>query len=63
MGHGGRISWGRLIVGGLLALVVATALMVLFGPLVAMRIAGESMPRCHPNGVWTIQFTPCSTSG
>jgi signal peptidase I len=40
MGHGGRISWGRLIVGGLLALVVATALMVLFGPLVAMRIAG-----------------------
>ncbi len=40
MGHGGRISWGRLIVGGLLALVVATALMVLFGPLVAMRFTG-----------------------
>jgi signal peptidase I len=40
MGHGGRISWGRLILGGLLALVVATALMILFGPLVATRLAG-----------------------
>ncbi len=40
MGHGGRISWGRLILGGMLALVVSTALLALIGPLVAMRLAG-----------------------
>ena len=40
MGDGGRISWGRLILGGLLALVVAAALLVLIGPLVAMRFTG-----------------------
>ncbi len=40
MGHGGRISWVRLILGGLLALAIATALLVLIGPLVAMRLAG-----------------------
>jgi signal peptidase I len=40
MGHGGRISWGRLILGGLLALVVAAALLALIGPLVAMRFVG-----------------------
>jgi len=40
MGHGGRISWGRLILGGLLALGVAGALLALIGPLVAMRLTG-----------------------
>ncbi|MFQ5565088.1 MAG: signal peptidase I [Paracoccaceae bacterium] len=40
MGHGGRISWGRLILGGLLALVVAAALLVLIGPLIAVRLNG-----------------------
>ncbi len=40
MGHGGRISWGRLILGGLLALAVAAALLALIGPLVAVRFAG-----------------------
>jgi signal peptidase I len=40
MGHGGRISWGRLILGGLLALVVAGALGALIGPLVAMQFSG-----------------------
>jgi signal peptidase I len=40
MGHGGRIPWGRLILGGLLALAVAGALVVLIGPLVAMRFTG-----------------------
>jgi signal peptidase I len=40
MGHGGRISWSRLILGGLLALVIATALLALIGPLVAMRLTG-----------------------
>jgi signal peptidase I len=40
MGHGGRISWGRLILGGTLGLAIATALAVLIGPLVAMQIYG-----------------------
>ncbi|MCH8166321.1 MAG: signal peptidase I, partial [Proteobacteria bacterium] len=40
MGHGGRISWGRLILGGLLALGIAGALLALIGPLVAMRFTG-----------------------
>jgi signal peptidase I len=40
MGDGGSISWGRLILGGLLALVVATALLALIGPLIAMRLVG-----------------------
>ncbi len=40
MGHGGRISWSRLILGGLLALAIAAALLTLIGPLVAMRFAG-----------------------
>jgi signal peptidase I len=40
MGHGGRISWGRLILGGLLALAVAAALLVLIGPLIATRLTG-----------------------
>ena len=42
MGHGGRISWGRLILGGTLGLGIATALAVLIGPLVAMQIYGGS---------------------
>jgi len=40
MGHGGRISWGRLILGGTLGLAIATALAVLIGPLIAMQIYG-----------------------
>ena len=42
MGHGGRISWSRLILGGLLALAVAGALLMLIGPLAAARFAGGS---------------------
>jgi signal peptidase I len=42
MGHGGRISWGRLILGGLLALVVAASLAVLIGPLILMQVYGGS---------------------
>ncbi len=42
MGHGGRISWGRLILGGLLALVVAATLAVLIGPLILMQVYGGS---------------------
>ncbi len=40
MGHGGRISWGRLILGGMLGLAIAAALVVLIGPLIAMRFTG-----------------------
>ena len=42
MGHGGRISWSRLILGGLLALAIAAALLLLIGPLAAARLAGGS---------------------
>ena len=40
MGHGGRIPWSRLILGGLLALFVAAALLAMIGPLIAMRFVG-----------------------
>ena len=40
MGQGGRISWGRLILGGMLGFAIAAALVVLIGPLIAMRITG-----------------------
>ena len=40
MGHGGRISWGRLIFGGALGLTIAAALAILIGPLVAMQLSG-----------------------
>ena len=42
MGHGGRISWGRLILGGTLGLAIATALAVLIGPLIVVKIQGGS---------------------
>jgi len=45
MGRSGGIPWGRLILGGLLALAVAAALVALIGPLVAMRIAGGGNQR------------------
>ena len=40
MGEGARIPWGRLVLGLVLGLGVATALVVLIGPLVAMSLAG-----------------------
>lgn len=42
MGHGGRISWARLILGGTLGLVIAAALAVLIGPLIVAQIQGGS---------------------
>lgn len=42
MGEGGRISWGRLILGGTLALGIAAVLMVLIGPLIAVSLTGGS---------------------
>ncbi len=42
MADGGSISWSRLILGALLALVVAATLLALIGPLIAMRLAGGS---------------------
>lgn len=42
MGHGERISWGRLILGGLLGLLVAAALVALIGPLIAAQVSGGS---------------------
>ena len=42
MEHGERISWGRLILGGVLGLGVAAALLLLFGPLIAMQFTGGS---------------------
>jgi len=62
MGHGGRISWGRLILGGLLATAVAAVLLVLFGPLVAtqfaggddMQIRGDAMAPALLAGDWVL---------
>ena len=51
MGEGGRISWGRLIVGVVLALGVASALAVLIGPLVAISLAGGSHFQVRDNAM------------
>ena len=40
MGEGGRISWGRLILGATLALAMASVLMTLFGPLAFSLLTG-----------------------
>jgi len=40
VGHGGRISWVRLILGGTLGLAIAAALAVLIGPLIAIQVSG-----------------------
>jgi len=45
MGHGGRISWGRLILGGTLGFVIAAVLAVLIGPLILMQVQGGSSYR------------------
>ena len=45
MGHGGHISWGRLILGGTLGLAIAAALAVLIGPLIVAKIQGGSSYR------------------
>ena len=58
MGHGGRISWGRLILGGLLALVLATTLVVLIGPLIAMQISGGSNYR-----IQSVEMVPALLPG
>ena len=42
MGHGGRISWGRLILGGTLGLAIAAVLVVLIGPLIVTKVKGGS---------------------
>jgi signal peptidase I len=51
MGHGGRISWGRLILGGLIGLAVFGALAVLIGPLIAMQVSGGGNYRIHDDGM------------
>jgi signal peptidase I len=51
MGHGGRIPWARLILGGTLGLAIATALAVLIGPLVAMQIYGGANYRIMSNAM------------
>jgi signal peptidase I len=57
MGAGGSISWSRLILGGLLALVVAATLLVLIGPLVAMRLAGGSNAQIQDNAMAPVLLT------
>jgi len=42
MDGGGQISWGRLVLGALLGLAIMAAVLVLVGPLLAMRVAGGS---------------------
>jgi signal peptidase I len=51
VGHGGRISWGRLILGGLLGLAIATALAVLIGPLIAAQVSGGGNYRIKNDGM------------
>jgi signal peptidase I len=45
MGHGGRISWVRLILGGALGLAIAAALAILIGPLIVAKLQGGSSYR------------------
>jgi signal peptidase I len=40
MGHGGRIPWIRLILGGALGLAIAAALGILIGPLIFAQVKG-----------------------
>ena len=62
MGDGGRIPWGRLMLGLVFGLGVAAAIVVLIGPLVAMSVAGgshyqirdESMAPALVTGDWVL---------
>ncbi|HUS55662.1 MAG TPA: signal peptidase I [Thermohalobaculum sp.] len=51
MGHGGRISWVRLILGGMLGVSISAALVILIGPLIAMQIYGGSNHRIRSEGM------------
>lgn len=51
MGHGGQISWGRLILGGMFGLAIFAVLAVLIGPLIAMQISGGGNLRVHDGGM------------
>ena len=58
MGEGGRISWGRLILGVALALSVASAVALLIGPLAANSLAGGSSYR-----IWDDSMAPALITG
>lgn len=51
MGDGGRIPWGRLVSGLVIGLGVATALVVLIGPLVAMSLVGGTHLRVRDDAM------------
>lgn len=51
MGEGGRIPWGRLILGVILALGVASALAALVGPLLASAVSGGSSYRLRDDSM------------
>jgi signal peptidase I len=51
MGHGGQISWSRLILGGMLGLAIFGTLAVLIGPLIAMQASGGGNFRVQDDGM------------
>jgi signal peptidase I len=51
MGQGGRIAWGSLILGGVLGIGIAGALIVLIGPLIAAQVSGGGNYRIHDNAM------------
>lgn len=51
MGEGGRISWGRLLLGGMFALAIFALLAVLVGPLVAVSLGGGSHYQIRSNAM------------
>lgn len=51
MGDGGRIPWGRLLLGGLFALAIFAVLAVLVGPLLAMQLAGGGNYQVRDNAM------------
>lgn len=62
MGHGGSISWGRLILGSVLGVAVAAAIVVLIGPLAVTqyqggtnyRISNDAMAPALLPGDWVL---------
>lgn len=51
MGDGGRIPWGRLILGLTFGLAIAAVLVVLLGPLVAAKLTGGSSFRVRDDSM------------
>ena len=60
MGDGGRISWGRLVLGVTLALGIAAAVAVLIGPLVAMSVADSRSFFSIRGRVSSVAITPAT---